>query len=59
MLSLFRVLSRPGVWSHEGGSTAIEYAVIASLVAIASVTAFRLVGGRLQSTLSNVAHSLG
>ena len=33
MLSLFRVLSRPGawsdVWSHEGGSTAIEYAVIA------------------------------
>lgn len=63
MLSLFRVLSRPGMWpdvcSHDGGSTAIEYAVIASLVAIAGVTAFRLVGTRVQSTLSNVAQALG
>ncbi len=59
MLSLFRVLSRPGVRLDERGSTAIEYAVIASLIAIAGVTAFRIVGSRIQSTLSNVAHSLG
>lgn len=59
MLSLFRVLSRPGVWRDQRGSTAIEYAVIASLIALAGVTAFRLVGGRVQSTLGNVASSLG
>ena len=54
MLSLLRALGR-----SQGGSTAIEYAVIASLVAIASVTAFRVLGGRIQSTLSNVANTLG
>ena len=54
MLSLFRALSR-----HDHGSTAIEYAVIASLIAIASLTAFRIVGSRLQGTLSNVASSIG
>lgn len=59
MLSLFRVLSRPGLRLDERGSTAIEYAVIASLIAIAGVTAFRIVGSRIQSTLSNVANSLG
>ena len=54
MLSLLRALGR-----NQGGSTAIEYAVIASLVAIAGVTAFRVVGGKLQNTLTNVANALG
>ena len=59
MLSLFRTIARHDAWRDEAGSTAIEYAVIASLIAVAGVTAFRLVGNRIQSTLSNVAHSLG
>ena len=54
MMSLFRALTR-----HDGGATAIEYAVIASLIAVASITAFRTVGNRLQTTLSNIAHTLG
>ena len=59
MLSLFRAQVRHDLWLDDGGSTAIEYAVIASLVAVAGVTAFRLVGSRVQATLSNVAQSLG
>lgn len=54
MMSLFRALAR-----HQGGATAIEYAVLASLIGVAAVTAFRLVGSRLESTLSNIAHTLG
>ena len=54
MLSLFRTLMR-----SERGATAIEYALIASLIAVAAVAAFRTVGGRLQNTLNNVAQTLG
>mgnify|MGYP006285130191 CR=1 FL=1 len=54
MLSLFRTLARDG-----RGATAIEYALIASLIAVAAVATFRTVGGRLQNTLSNVAQALG
>lgn len=54
MLSMFRSLAR-----HDGGATAIEYAVIASLIGVASITAFRALSSRLQATLSNIAHTLG
>ena len=54
MLSLFRTLAR-----NQDGSTAIEYAVIASLIAVAAVSTFRVVGGKLQNTLASVANSLG
>lgn len=54
MMSLFRTLAR-----HDGGATAIEYAVIASLIGVAAITAVRTLGNRLQATLSNIAHTLG
>lgn len=54
MMSLFRTLAR-----HDGGATAIEYAVIASVIGVASVAAFRALGNRLQATLSNIAQTLG
>ena len=59
MLSLFRVLSRPGVRLDERGSTAIEYAVIASLIAVAAIVAMRTVGTKVNGVLSNVANAMG
>lgn len=42
-------------WS---GVTAIEYALIAALIAVAAITAFTLVGTSLSSTFSFVASQL-
>jgi pilus assembly protein Flp/PilA len=42
----------------RSGVTAIEYALIASLVAVAAMAAFSLVGTNLSSTFSNVAGCL-
>ncbi|HEY0414490.1 MAG TPA: Flp family type IVb pilin [Allosphingosinicella sp.] len=39
---------------HRRGATAIEYALIASLIAIAAITAFRNLGGQVNTTFSNV-----
>jgi pilus assembly protein Flp/PilA len=35
-------------------ATAIEYALIASLIAVAAITAFRNVGGSVNQTFENV-----
>jgi len=40
---------------HEGGATAIEYGLIAALIAVAAIAAFQLVG----SNLSTVFNSIG
>jgi pilus assembly protein Flp/PilA len=40
------------------GVTAIEYALIAALIAVAAITAFTLVGTSLSSTFSAVASQL-
>ena len=40
------------------GVTAIEYGLIAALIAIAAITMMALVGTNLTSTFSNVANSL-
>ena len=39
----------------EGGATAIEYGLIAALIAVAAIAAFQLVGTNLSSTFSNIA----
>lgn len=36
------------------GATAIEYALVASLIAVAAITAFRNIGGQLNTTFTNV-----
>ena len=36
----------------------VEYALIIALVAMVSIAALRLVGGRVNNTLKNVANSL-
>ena len=50
MLSIFRRLMK-----SEQGATAIEYTLIASLIAVAAIAAMQSVGGKVQNVLSNVA----
>ena len=42
----------------ESGVTAIEYGLIAALIAIAAIGAMTALGGSLSSTFSNVASAL-
>jgi pilus assembly protein Flp/PilA len=54
-MSLIRFL---GLLTDERGATAIEYALIASLISIAIVTAATTVGTTLTNTFSTVANAL-
>jgi pilus assembly protein Flp/PilA len=40
------------------GATAIEYGLIATLIAIAAITAMTSVGGKLKTTFNNVSTNL-
>ena len=55
MLSIFRRLMK-----NEHGATAIEYTLIASLIAVAAIAAFTSCWWQGQSTvMSNVAGNMG
>jgi pilus assembly protein Flp/PilA len=43
---------------NEDGATAIEYGLIAALIAVAAIGAFTSVGSSLTSTFNNVAGKL-
>jgi pilus assembly protein Flp/PilA len=43
----------------EAGATAIEYGLIASLIAVVIITALTTVGTNLNSTFGTVSNSLG
>jgi pilus assembly protein Flp/PilA len=45
-------------WKSEGGATAIEYGLIAALIAVAIVTAVTTVGSHLSTTFNTVATKL-
>jgi pilus assembly protein Flp/PilA len=53
MLSIFRRLMK-----NEQGATAIEYTLIASLIAVAAIVSMGKVGGKVSNVLSNVANSM-
>ena len=53
MLSIFRRLMK-----SENGATAIEYTLIASLIAVAAITAMKTVGGKVTNVLTNVGNSM-
>jgi pilus assembly protein Flp/PilA len=53
MLSIFRRLVK-----SDKGATAIEYTLIAALIAVAAITAMTTVGGKITNTLTNVSNSL-
>ena len=53
MLSIFRRLMK-----NEQGATAIEYTLIASLIAVAAIAAMRTVGTTVNAVLTNVANAM-
>jgi pilus assembly protein Flp/PilA len=53
MLSIFRRLMK-----NAEGATAIEYTLIASLIAVAAIASMRTVGGKVSNILSNVSTSM-
>jgi pilus assembly protein Flp/PilA len=48
----------PRLFEENRGVTAIEYALIAALIAVAAIAAFTLVGTDLSNTFSYVASQL-
>ena len=55
---MLSILRNSRLMRNEKGATAIEYALIASLVAVAAITALSSVGGKVTNVLSNAATSL-
>ena len=53
MLSIFRKLMK-----NEHGATAIEYTLIASLIAVAAIAAMTAVGGKVTNVMGNVANTM-
>ena len=53
---MFDVLSK--LFNDENGATAIEYGLIAALIAVAAVTTMGTVGTNLTSTFTTVAGQL-
>lgn len=53
MLTTFRNLLK-----NDDGATAIEYGLIAALIAVAAIAAFQLVGTNLSSIFNTVATKL-
>jgi len=43
---------------NDDGATAIEYGLIAALIAVAAITALTSIGSNLNGTFSNVASNL-
>jgi len=46
------------LWKNEDGATAIEYGLIAALIAVAAIVAMQAVGTSLTSPFNNVASKL-
>ncbi len=53
MLSIFRRLMK-----NTEGAAAIDYTLIASLIAVAAIASMRTVGGKVSNVLSNVPSSM-
>jgi pilus assembly protein Flp/PilA len=47
-----------GLAKRQDGATAIEYGLIAALIAVAAIAAFQLVGTNLSTTFHNIATQL-
>ena len=56
LLERYPLLTQP--LCDDAGATAIEYGLIAALIAVAAIAAFQLVGTNLTSTFNNVASQL-
>jgi pilus assembly protein Flp/PilA len=47
------------IMKNNKGATAIEYGLIAALIAVAAISAMRSVGSTLNTTFSNVSTQMG
>jgi pilus assembly protein Flp/PilA len=47
------------LWRDEAGATAIEYGLIAALIAVAIIGVLSTLGGNLRDVFSEVADQLG
>ena len=46
------------MFKNEEGATAIEYGLIAALIAVAAITAMTSLGGSLENTFNGVSNDL-
>ena len=46
------------LFKNEEGATAIEYGLIAALIAVAAIAAMQNIGTRLSTTFNNVSNNL-
>ncbi|MFC3101083.1 Flp family type IVb pilin [Altererythrobacter lauratis] len=54
-----RLIARAGrLHAHEGGATAVEYALIAALLAVAAVGAFVTLGNQVDSNFNQIESSM-
>jgi len=53
MLSLFKKVA-----ANNRGATAIEYGLIAALIAVAAIGGMSALGGKLQTTFTNVSNNM-
>ena len=53
LAKLFRFLK------NSKGATAIEYALIASLIAVVAIAGMKTVGNKILSQLNNIANNIG
>lgn len=44
---------------NSKGATAIEYALIASLIAVVAIAGMRVIGNKILSQLNNIAENIG
>ena len=47
------------LFKNEEGATAIEYGLIAALIAVAAIGAMQGIGNKLNTTFNNVSNNLG
>ena len=50
--------SLKSLWADESGATAIEYGLIAALIAVVAIVAMRAIGTNLQTTFNRVAENI-
>ena len=58
MISNLTKLLKTKLLKNESGATAIEYGLIAALIAVAAISAFQLVGTNLSTTFHGIATQL-
>ncbi len=46
------------IFKNSKGATAIEYGLIAALIAVAAITAMKGLGGQLKTTFGNVTSAM-